>query len=293
MGAVATTTNPSYYTTYVDNTTTTFTPGVKDGALNGTTDVTVCASPAASTQRVVKFLSVYNEDTIAQDITVKYFNGTTERILTKVNLSVGDTLYYVDDEGFTVKTATGAIKSGGVYVNVSNFLTGCHDAINLTNTIAQASGVTSLTYLGLANKVSSSIDIRYRVTTAAATITWAEIALYKNITGLRPNVQNAGGGADGDNPMVLLGYTNVSAIVNSTGLKTTNISLTTPAAVGDCLYIAWGSQATTNVAMRGGQPDNNMTGIFWVGTFRPSTTTPQACSKNLSSNVPWITGYLN
>jgi hypothetical protein len=91
MSAAAATTNPDYTVAYADNNGTVFTEGATDGVLNGTTDVTVCSAPAASTRRIVKAMTINNRDTAAVTLYIKYDNNGTQRRLTAVTLSVGET----------------------------------------------------------------------------------------------------------------------------------------------------------------------------------------------------------
>lgn len=71
-----------------------FTEGVNTGLSNNTTDVSVVGSPGASTRRVVKSITVYNNDTVSSTVTLKYYDGTNERILIKLTMAAGDTLFY-------------------------------------------------------------------------------------------------------------------------------------------------------------------------------------------------------
>jgi hypothetical protein len=89
MAGAAATTNPDYVTAYADNTGTAFTEGTTDGVLNGTSDVTV-VSGVSSTRRIVKSIVVYNRDTQANTIIVKYDSGT-QRIINRVTIAAGDT----------------------------------------------------------------------------------------------------------------------------------------------------------------------------------------------------------
>lgn len=91
MSAAAATTNPDYTVAYADNNGTVFTEGATDGVLSGTTDVTVCAAPAASTRRIVKAMTINNRDTAAVTVYIKYDNSGTQRRLTAVTLGVGET----------------------------------------------------------------------------------------------------------------------------------------------------------------------------------------------------------
>jgi hypothetical protein len=111
MAATATTTNPSFVTAYSDDTGTAFTEGSSDGVLNGSTQVTLVASPAASTRRLVKTIYIENSDTVANTITVTYNNNGTLRNIVKVTLQVGDT-WSTDgttDTNGNLKTIQGSI----------------------------------------------------------------------------------------------------------------------------------------------------------------------------------------
>lgn len=91
MAATAETTNPDFVVAYADNTGTSFTEAVNDGALNGTSDVTLVAAPGASARRVVKDITICNRDTRNNTITVKYDNNGTERVIAKVTLAPNET----------------------------------------------------------------------------------------------------------------------------------------------------------------------------------------------------------
>jgi len=91
MSGAAATTNPSFVTAYSDDNGTTFVEGSSDGALNGTTQVTMVASPAASTRRLIKTIYIENGDTAPVTITVTLNNSGTLRNIAKVTLQVGDT----------------------------------------------------------------------------------------------------------------------------------------------------------------------------------------------------------
>lgn len=107
-GAVAATQLP-VVVSYVDITTTAYTPGSSDTATNNTTAVTILAAPGASTQRQVKFISVYNADSATAAVTISYNNNATLRTIVKASLTTGYTLLYTDGEGWRVLTTTGAM----------------------------------------------------------------------------------------------------------------------------------------------------------------------------------------
>ena len=91
MSGAAATTNPDFVAAWADNTSTSFTEGATDGTLNGTTQVTLVAAPAASTQRAVKTITIENKDTAPVTIIVTYNNNGTLRTIAKTTLQVGDT----------------------------------------------------------------------------------------------------------------------------------------------------------------------------------------------------------
>ena len=91
MSGAPATTNPDFTSHYADATTTTFTEVSNDGVLNGTTPVTLVDSPAASTQRVIKSITIQNRDTAPVTITINYVSAGGTRKIAKVTLAVDDT----------------------------------------------------------------------------------------------------------------------------------------------------------------------------------------------------------
>jgi len=119
MSGAATTTNPTYVTAYSDDTGTAFTEGSSDGALNGTSAVTVVAAPASSTRRLIKTIYISNLDTVANTIIVSYNDNSTLRQIAKVTLNVNDTW---STDGTT--DSTGALKQTLGSVNLTTQVTG-------------------------------------------------------------------------------------------------------------------------------------------------------------------------
>jgi hypothetical protein len=115
MTGAPATTNPDFVSTWADNTTSSFTQGSSDGALNGTSQVTLVAAPGSSTQRTVKSIYIENKDTAAVTIVVTYNNNSTLRTIASVTLQVGDT--WTTDGTFD---NSGALKSTVGVVNLAN-----------------------------------------------------------------------------------------------------------------------------------------------------------------------------
>ena len=76
---------------WADDDGTTFVEGSTDLVSNGTTPVTVVAAPGASTQRVIKAISVYNADVAPVTASISLISAGGTRIVAKVTLAVGDT----------------------------------------------------------------------------------------------------------------------------------------------------------------------------------------------------------
>lgn len=71
-----------------------FTPGSSDGVTTGTTPVTLVAAPASSTQRLVRTLTVFNKDTAARVVTLRYVSAGGTRILAKQTLQPDEALVW-------------------------------------------------------------------------------------------------------------------------------------------------------------------------------------------------------
>lgn len=102
-----------------DITTTTYTAGRTVVATNNTTDVNLVPAPAASTQRVIDEISIYNADTVPATVTIKLDANGTEYILYKQTIANGEFIkysngiwtsegYYAPQKSFTVHGDAGA-----------------------------------------------------------------------------------------------------------------------------------------------------------------------------------------
>jgi len=100
--AAAATTQLEYNTSWRDVTTTAYTPGSSPGVTNSTTDVTMVAAPAASTQRVIDYVSIYNADAITHTVTVKQDISGTDRRHARMIVAPGETMQYTDSGGWQV-----------------------------------------------------------------------------------------------------------------------------------------------------------------------------------------------
>ena len=162
------------YTSRRDITTTGYTPWRTSAATNSTTDVNIVPAPAASTQRVVDCISIYNKDTVSATVTVKLDANGTEYILAKATVLSGERLEYSDSEWFRVLGTDGSLKTVifGANTPVSSDLTTVILSADRTNNNAVANTIADVTWLSFS--VTSGNTYYYRaciVYTANATST--------------------------------------------------------------------------------------------------------------------------
>lgn len=105
------------HASFVDNTTTAYTPSRQNTAIASIATTTVVSSPAASTQRHVKHIS-FRATGGANVLTVQFFDGTTAFQIFSASLASGEHLEFNDLAGWRVLDAAGQVKyvvaSGGI-----------------------------------------------------------------------------------------------------------------------------------------------------------------------------------
>lgn len=111
-GAATTTTSPETYVTYVDITTTTFTPGIQRATLSAGagTDTVVVSAPGASTQRQVKYMTIFNRDTVTHTFTVQHDLSGTDFVLAQIVLLANEMAEFVYEKGWSVHDVNGFVK---------------------------------------------------------------------------------------------------------------------------------------------------------------------------------------
>jgi hypothetical protein len=110
LGGTVTTNQLQCFTSWRDRTSTTYAADRTVVNTNNTTDVIIAAAPAASTQRIVDFISVFNTDTVNAEVTIKFNLSGTDYILFKTTLASGEKLEYQEGHGFKVIANSGAVK---------------------------------------------------------------------------------------------------------------------------------------------------------------------------------------
>lgn len=113
LGEVISTAQPVVVASWADMTTTAFTPGETDTTMNGTTAVDIVAAPASSTQRLLREIFIYNNDTIAHTLVVIYNNnGTLRTFSPNTSVPAGSVLYWSTESGWKIGVASGGGSSG-------------------------------------------------------------------------------------------------------------------------------------------------------------------------------------
>lgn len=173
LSGAITTNQLAIYTSWRDITTTGFTPGRTPSTSNNTTDVNIVPAPAASTQRVIDFISIYNRDTVNATVTVKLDANGTEYILIQVALAPTERVAFVEGEGWRVLASNGAVKQ--TYSSGTNPATSVIQNTILGSDVANAEAVantlTDVTGLSFAVTSGSMYWFRFVIpyTSAAAT----------------------------------------------------------------------------------------------------------------------------
>jgi hypothetical protein len=117
-GAVAANQLP-FQCEWVDNTASAATPGTNGGLTNSATPVDLVGVPGGSTQRIVRYINIFNADTSPVTVTVRFNDNATLRTLKTVALAVGDTLTWGVEEGWEVVDSSGNKKNN---VNTGNWI---------------------------------------------------------------------------------------------------------------------------------------------------------------------------
>jgi len=110
LGGNVTTNQLPCFASYRDTTSSSIEPKRNVTNTNNTTAVDLVDSPAVSTQRVVDFISVYNADTVAATVTVRFNdNGTTYKLCV-IQLGVGEKIEYQEGIGFKIISSNGSYR---------------------------------------------------------------------------------------------------------------------------------------------------------------------------------------
>jgi hypothetical protein len=174
LGGTVTTNQLKCFTSWRDRTSTTFVAGRTVAVTNNTTDVNLAAAPASSTQRVIDYISVYNDDTVNATVTIKLDANGTEYILFKTTLATGEKIEYHEGQGFKVIANSGAVKQSINQGNntIGTALTAVVLGSDVTNNNAVANTIADVTGLSFPVTAGNTYVFEFNILyTSAATTT--------------------------------------------------------------------------------------------------------------------------
>jgi hypothetical protein len=255
----------SVYAAYTDHGRERSARGRTSTAISSATTTTVLAGPGAPAQREVGMLAVANTHaSTSNTVTIEHYDGATATRVWAGALAAGESVVYVAGAGWEVRNTAGvpkaapAVGPGSPSVLMSPaFATG-----NLTSVRSLTATNTYAVYVGRAPRALTSASVRYRVTTAAVTVTWAEVAMARGSV-------NVGGSPT----LTVVGYADVSGVVTATGQFTTSVPVSAGQSIseGDDLWVLLGNNASTVEVVRAQSiADDLQVGVAaWLST-RPS-----------------------
>jgi hypothetical protein len=277
-------TNVTVYATYVDRGVS-IVPGVTDASISSATTTSVLSGSSTYPAREVTSIHIANTDASAsQTITLEYYNGSAARQVWKGVVGPGERVRY-DAYGIVLFNSSGVPKTAPVVGPNYSSVLACplFATANLTGVRSITSTNTYAVYLGRSPRNLTSVNLRYRVTTGAATITWAELAVAKGSVSI-------GAGPT----LTVVGYADVSGTVTGTGQFTTAVNVSSGQSIveGDDLWALYGNNASTVTVLRAQSiADDLQSGVFAYLSTRPSTNVGNAQAYTIdgaTSIAPWI-----
>ena len=185
---------------YRDTTTTGITPGRNVVTTNNTTSIDLVGSPSSSTQRVVEYISIFNNDTTGSTITVNFYDNGTSYELIKTTLQYGEKLEYQSGVGFRSLDRFGSLKNDIKYESLnlqSNFSTTTISS-DVVNNNAVANTIQDITGLSFSVTSTKTYYFKFIINyTSAAVTTGARFSIngpsitYLNYWSRYPNAANS------------------------------------------------------------------------------------------------------
>lgn len=268
-----------FYASYNTITSSSITPTKNQGTTNNTVPVVLVPSPSSGQQNQLRSCSIYNADTRPAMVVITY-SGTSNPVVFSAAIDVDETIQYSFDNGWQVFNSNGQLKVLGMYEGPSALrFSPAFKPPNATTNLTCVSGTDYGQYLGRADRSYSNIKIAYRVANSPSPITWAEVAIYKTLVSI----------ASATTVTTFCGFADISGTINSTGLKTTTVTVT-GVTQGDDIYAVFGSSHTGTYNLRGGLTDDIMACNIGTatGSLRPSLTNSLTLTTQSATTMIWL-----
>jgi hypothetical protein len=251
-------------------------------AAAGTT--TIVAAPASGT-RQVRQISVRNTDASSPiNVTLqKDVSGTNYPIMALSTIRAGESLVFEERVvPWAIKDAQGRERTDDVGISESGPVAkqGYFATANITTARTFTSPLSIAAYLGRCTRRLTSVTGCFRVTTGAAGVTWAEVAIATGAPVLA-----------GNPTLTVRGFTDIAASITGTGIMRIVITVQSGAIPrGSDIWLMVGQNATvTQAQIRCSSYDDQLQmGQSCRAASRPSVilNTPTAFTVDTTENLP-------
>jgi hypothetical protein len=263
LGANVASRQLEFISSYNDNTSTSVTPSRTVSVTNNTTAVDLVPAPSSGVSRQLRWASIYNSDSVPATVTIRInYNGTTRTVLV-TTLQIGEYIQYTHRTGWKVFDCNGSLKTTDYFSDNTNTWLAEYNITTGTISTISLGTTTWCIYLGRATGAYRYTCLGYRIITAAATVTWAELAVYKGrpSIGLGANLTRCGV-YDASSLWTRSANTNYTTAVPVTGIN-----------AGDDIWAVIGNSAVTSAVISAASSEDNIAAGFLqsASSNRPST----------------------
>ena len=173
LGSTVTTTQMRCFASYRDTTTTSIVPERNVLNTNNTTYVDLVGSPAASTQRIIDYISIYNSDSGNETVTISFNDNGTLYELFVTTLAPGEKIEYQEGLGFKVMSNAGSLKTSLNQGNnpASSTLNAVILGTDVINNNAVANSIQDITGLSFPVLANKSYYFKFYINYSAALTT--------------------------------------------------------------------------------------------------------------------------